>query len=64
MVIVWVIMMCMGIQTDLLAILAVVMVIIGMIFFFTGRIAVGMQSRKLNFLQGRQRTEEEITKMM
>lgn len=59
MVIVWVIMMYMGIQTDLLGILAVVMVIIGMIFFFTGRIAVGMQSRKLNFLQGRQRTEEE-----
>lgn len=35
------------------------MVIIGMIFFFAGRIVIGMQSRKLNFLQGRQRTEEE-----
>ncbi len=59
MVIAWIVMMCMSIQTDLLGILAVVMVIIGMIFFFAGRIVIGMQSRKLNFLQGRQRTEEE-----
>lgn len=60
MTIAWIVMsLCMRSQTDLLDIFALIMVIIGMIFFFVGRIVVGMQARKLNFLQGRQRTEEE-----
>ena len=44
---------------DFLGITAMVCVILGLIFFAVGRTIVGLQSRKINFLSDRPRTEEE-----
>ena len=44
---------------DFLGITAMVCIILGLIFFAVGRTIVGLQSRKINFLSDRPRTEEE-----
>ncbi len=44
---------------DFLGITAMACAILGMIFFAVGRTIVGLQSRELNFLSDRPRTEEE-----
>jgi len=46
-------------KADYLEIIAMLLVILGMVFFVIGRIIVGLQSRKINFLTGRARTIEE-----
>ena len=59
--IIWIIMIIINPNNsfDYFGIIAMILVFLGMIFFFIGRAMVGLQSRKLNFLTERSRTDEE-----
>lgn len=48
-----------GVKADYFGIIALILTYVGMILFFIGRMFVGLQSRKLNFLTGRTRNDEE-----
>ena len=59
--ILWIVMIIINpkVEADYFKIIAIILIFAGMILFFIGRIFVGLQSRKLNFLTGRTRNDEE-----